>query len=1035
MNPASNEKINSPKNREPMKMSSRMAVTLPRPIEALSLGYFSSASSLNGVEPIIVASTSDGRLFHSNSIMDMKTSDVKVMECRRKIHIQDAEVRKSTCYDPFMLGMNLFAVKIDDRNPMYRKPTTTEDKEISRGLTMVVGGSSTLSPPTVIHIPPPSMNLNNINETPVSLVEIVEIAGFEEMDSAICSILFLDESVLEKKAWKGLSNMCNKGVEKKINLGVGFIRMAVVLMGFEDGSVYCTFVSETTANTENACTPGSSLPDMIQASTACKIFQMSSPAQPVISIMLIPPSYSTSYKSSASENSKIVCVGALGGMNILLPTEGGSVFREVLTFKPDPCTTRLGILMHAAPFPFTQQSFEQELKTADIDKTVHNDDVEINRYPFENKNEVPSSFSFIVTSDDGSLHYFSIQCNQNSSVIDNIAEKIDGDGFLVVHWAKVPIRREMSRVVSCWILSSSEQCSSPRLGKQTGYIFFALSTFRKGLCLMVSSVDKRPIRNIGGALISIASHNQSTEKYTKNFQPTTAIVDKELNSTEKILQTLTNILNDKREQSRNKTGESQSARIFLEQRSSRHAATVVSSNLKYGSDDIKLRNGNKLISFQTIEGNGNELLVKATGLTPCTKWSNENNWIRTCHVTQNTTYDSSAKFDGPSLKDLHILCSRQTAKGMERIGVKVYFGGTAHSISCQNTSIPTSKPLHMKIPLCNKFSISAFLSISMQYKNRKSPLSTDMKNSSQRILRRSSYRGQKRRRSGATFGSYDQAVLKRAKVCREMNFASVYCHKSSTIGSIGIILPLSTPQYGAKHGISDWDLMDGLASFEKIKDSTITPQSSIYNMQSFLRNTDHQSRYSSLLPSDRENQMVQMYMRSKSTLGSRKRATFITSEFIALCCPNILKGVIFPKESTCVMGGPLAGVKAIDVALYTDGIEESELTQDIKRGIDLSTAGDFNQCSTDTVVVILQSSLKKKMACYYMNLCDGGSSDSESDVPKIVEAYKKALRDPRKKKGLQYLKQKVPSVSQARISAEVAIQLYTKMRYLQIPIG
>jgi len=1014
-------------------MSSKAIVSLPRPIEALSLAYHSCTSSLNGIEPIIVTSTNDGRLFHSNSIMDMKTSDIKMMECKRETYTQNGEVRKIVGNDPFLLGMDIFAVKIDDRNPMYRKPTTIEDEELSRGLTMIVSGSSTLNPPTVVHIPFSSISRKNINEDPVSLVKIVEITGLEEMDSVICSILFLDESILENKIWKGLLNLCSNDVITEIeNSFVRVIRTGVVLMGFEDGSVYCTFISETIANIGNSCTPDYGLTDIIQLSTACKIYQMTSPAQPVNSIMLVP-SFSTSCKSSASENNKIVCMGALGGISILVPKEEGVGFIEVLVFPTAPYTTKFGVLMDAAPFLFTHQCLEPELKIADIDQRLYNKDVGIHCYPFELKNKALSlPCSFIATSDDGSSYHISIQCNQNASAQNRGNEESGKNCFLTGKFTKLPIRREMSCVVSCWIPPSSKQCSFPHEGQT----FLALSTFRNGLCLMITRLDKRLERNVRSALVSIISHKQSPEKYVKNSELHTTIKNKGLNSTKHLLQTLHNILEGDKVQLINKIGKSSSDRVSLEHRSTRHAATVVSSNLKYDSDDNKFKAGNKLISFELIEKSGDALLVKEREPTPLTEWSNENYLTRTCHVIQNTTHGTTAKIDGPSLNDLHVLCSRQIVKGMGRIRAKIYFGGTSHSISRQRATTSTAKPLQMRIPFCDKFPISAFLSTSMQYNDGKSPLSTGMKIVSQQIQQKSSYSGQKRRGVGATLGVNDRSVLKRAKVLREINFSSVSCHKSTTIGSLGIVLPPS--QNGTKHSISDWDLLDSLASFEKNKEITIAPQSSILTMQSFLRRVDYPFSGTSPSPNDRENMMIQTYTQSNHTLGKTRRDYFITSEFIGLRCPDILRGVIFPKESTRMIGGPLVGVKAIgaflSVKVIRESESESESAQDNKRGVDFSIAGDFNQNFADTVT-ILQSSLKKKMAHHYMIIGDRNDSDSESDVAKVVDAYKRALQDPRKKKGLQYLKQKALSVSQSRISAAAAIELHQKMRYLQVPIG
>eukprot|EP00957_Ditylum_brightwellii_P000296 23462-Ditylum_brightwellii.AAC.1 len=251
------------------------------------------------------------------------------------------------------------------------------------GILLLAHGTNTLSPPLLLHIPPPPLFYTNFNLYNNVVTIVTDVCGLEYATSRITSMSLVirenndcnysnkgtaddddnnDNYVTKTKGiWDKLWNTCDNNLEEKEE----HIVYGCILLGLEDGSVYCSFLLSLSSNINKKKEDDDDEKGFHHVTTAKSIFSLRKGigcshhhSQSVISLLYVSSSaslsllqqheYSQKKPSSYGKNSSgdknddaIICVGSMGDIAILF----NSTLQQPKQYKSFSSS---GLFMYAA---------------------------------------------------------------------------------------------------------------------------------------------------------------------------------------------------------------------------------------------------------------------------------------------------------------------------------------------------------------------------------------------------------------------------------------------------------------------------------------------------------------------------------------------------------------------------------------------------------------------------------------------------------------------------------------------------------------
>jgi hypothetical protein len=616
------------------------------------------------VSVILVVITTNGRIFRSKpgdldpTVSATLFGKVDLIECQAKNVGGNNTSTKE---------LDVFAILRNQHNyPCEHIRCHCEgDETQTGGIFMVAAGSSSFDPPILIHIPS-ELESSNESRWPI---QAWEIAGLEEINATITCVQFIHKNLIQSDDWETLvslwRNNSNKYKENKDTLRADDY-VGALFFGHGDGSVYCAFIWF-------GLDVGKGQIEVQLTQARC--VHCVSPNQKIVSILLLPVQALGSGTSLSNRFHKVVVIGSKGCLGFLNPispnrdrtglgfVEGSAL--PALHHEMSPHES-MGIITSATPFPCCEK-YHAGYDWKDSENALE----DINSW----------ICSFLATNMEGSSYICSIQDESLKLECEKLNRR------LMASFRKLPVRKEMTQVISTWKLNAqgdNESSPSNKSKFEISEIVLAYNLFGGG----ISVLKNRP--QIQGSLHS-ARQISFGERIQFALKALETVTTSDKAFPNDIVKTRLKVSN------------------IVEQESLRSANILLSSLFDSSHGDSTTCRLNASGTTLTIEAK-NSLFDsnerdKNDSHDVCHAWS--------CHSFQSVSSTFSSLIGPPSIDDLRVLGCRHIYDGPSSRGVNVFYGGSSLSLSAN-----LDTPIKMAVSLKNAHPISLVTSITIAHDSR-----------------------------------------------------------------------------------------------------------------------------------------------------------------------------------------------------------------------------------------------------------------------------------------------------------------------------
>jgi len=237
-----------------------------------AIQVFSLQNNPAGV-PSLIAMSTDGCLYKSQSLIDMGETDITVVQCKLEPNVN-------------LIGMDFLCTALPQCYLSDEQETRQAESEKEGNGWMLVAGSCSLSPPTIVILPH--------DETIVGSTK--EIRGLEEAYCEVTAIKVFHKSSIGRNTWDGIKYLWKLNANGSIEPIWESINLSIVMFGYSDGSVYVAIVSM-------------GLGTGPEASNAVKVHEAKAPMESIISFCLTNMEF-----EMESGRGQLLCVGSLGSI-------------------------------------------------------------------------------------------------------------------------------------------------------------------------------------------------------------------------------------------------------------------------------------------------------------------------------------------------------------------------------------------------------------------------------------------------------------------------------------------------------------------------------------------------------------------------------------------------------------------------------------------------------------------------------------------------------------------------------------------------
>lgn len=490
-------------------------------------------------------------------------------------------------------------------------------------------------------------------------------------------------------------------------------------------------------------------------------------------------------------------------------------------------------------------------------------------------------------------------------------------------------------------------------------------------------------------------HIQRASEASLNI-PTTN--EKEKSKAEQMIESLHKILDDDKHIPLDQRSR---APVQVQEALVRQAASIVSSSLTTIDK--------KAIKIISDKNDANKLVVEAIH-DDCSRIHPihgpiTGSWNETCHVMKNTPVDSSY-INPPLIQDLRVIDQRKVAvksindDSIDRVEVKTYYGGTAHSVS--RTVVKGQKdPIRMEVSLDNLYPVSIYSSTSMYY---------EVESCSQ------------------TNKSLDKVGVKGGRGLREQNQNEIHFFKSSPNDSLGIVSVVD---------VTKTDILDSLVCPDKSGNNDANVDKNTRSASALLQINSNQKSKKKLSPSEVEEQCVEQYMSTSISSKGNAVRNQVVSNFTSLLNPSLVKEILFPDSTNhYVLNKSLLGIDNFCMVIsdHQQGdVLKTTNSECSSGGIDIAIKGSFNQRMIQSVFNLIHSSMKKRLVIEYSNKKTSPSTSQHSEL--VIHEYRKVINHPNMMKGTRYLKRGAEALVNCKEPVEETLKYHQKLRSLQVPLS
>ena len=969
-------------------------------------------------------------------------------------------------------------------------------KKISRGTTMAVAGSSTLNPPMIIHIPPtPIPDIEQSKQvspqTSINMVYTLDVPGLDHLTTPITSIQIIDECILDKQSWISLRLLWEHGHEDTktssretrgrggIGFGTGgsstssnssmFLEhslqqdlfcsdSSVVIMGFQDGSIFISFLSvayeqhnsqqqQQVKSSRSSAT--SIMTPILNISHAHLIYRMEKPMQSIITTCLAPTSTKScaeKYYDETNNINKNVCattttllvVGSLGNIAVLIPpsssdsscsTSGTNIHQSNISTKKETnpsfntiscsCprsssnnheTDMIGIriIKSVSPLPPTFSNYVSERNT------------------FANQqNGKISSLTLAIVSSDCSTYLVNIniqdQQSHYSSSSNDIVDLLQSSTYehdykstffrsnrsdrstpiVTTATIKLPIRKEMKYVSSQWKISSSLSTTSSALSTHNPEsLYLTFNTLQNKTIILVPKYDRssRSDNCINSTLVSAKKSKLNVD--VENGDDKRISDDDIINGMFDLLKRLSSEGEKSNKAAKSSQHKNNIKAINKEISESRRLLSIVSSISAHlpTHDDSTI--GDEVNSLKpnpyTIDIVDPNVL--SINIHPILNSHPCEEFIKneslTVHAFENMPVDFSLKTT--TISEQFQICGRRQNQNRDSTlhTTNIYYGGSAQSTS------------YAKLREMLKNSVDF-------YRWDNCPLQTFV--STFIPCGNSTYANHDFYQKSSVHNGIHRYTRKRVPKVTDLTSqakSTINFHKSTTNDCDGICLHIPT------HGFDCIDVLELLNS-NQVESST-QPLSDISSTLILrLNDPDNYDRQS--LPINREEKLID-HLKQQSSYRKDNHKTFITSALYSFMAPSFLKSSIFGKNENFVLGSAVS-VNMVGASLVSDSKSDGA-----QCSAQFAVVGN-GENDTESVLRLIEASLKKRLA----NFCHLNHHNTESR--KLLDLYRNTLNDPLTKSSVSYMKKLLNKLSMKENPTPSEVMgFYKKLRSIKILI-